>query len=83
MNHGEGDFGECEDFEWANGRGKKHLKDVGVGGRIKFKLNLEEKGRDCVDWFGLAQNWEKWWAALWNWVLAAKCGEFRVQMRNH
>jgi len=50
-------------------------------------LNLEEKGWESGDWFGLAQNWEKQWAVLNSvknlWVLAAKCGEFRDQMRNH
>ena len=59
------------------------MKDAGVNERITFRLNLEEKGWESVDWFGLAQNWEKWWAVVWNWALAAKCGEFRDQMRNH
>lgn len=63
------------------------MKNVGVNGRIKFKLHLEEKGWETVDWFGLAQNWEKWWAVLNSVqnlrVLAAKCGEFRDQMGNH
>jgi len=55
---------ECEEFVWAHGRGREHLKDVGVDGMIKFKLNLGKKGRESVDWFGLAQNWEKWWAVF-------------------
>jgi len=28
--------GECEEFEWANGRGREHLADVGVDGGIIF-----------------------------------------------
>jgi len=63
------------------------LKDAGVDGRIKFKLNLEEKGWESLDWFGLAQNGEKWWAVLNSVknlrVLAAKCGESCDWMRNH
>lgn len=63
------------------------MKDVGVDGRIQFKLNLEEEGWESLGLFGLAQNMEKWWAVLNSVknlrVLAAKCGEFYDQMRNH
>jgi hypothetical protein len=29
-------IGECEEFEWAKGRGREHLEDVGVDGGIIF-----------------------------------------------
>jgi hypothetical protein len=59
-------------------KGKRALERCRRRWEDDFELNLEEKGRESVDWFGLAQNWVKNLR-----LLAAKCGEYRDQMRNH
>jgi hypothetical protein len=45
-------------------KGKRTLERRTRRWEDKFKLNLEEKEWESVDWFGLAQNWEKWWAVV-------------------
>jgi hypothetical protein len=55
-------------------KGKNHLQDQGIDGRIESKMDLRETGWRDVEWIHLAQDRDHW-RALMNvvmnlWVLA-------------
>ena len=49
----------CTGFWWGNLRERDHWGDQDVDGRI-----IEEVGRGCGDWMGLAQDRDRWRALV-------------------
>jgi hypothetical protein len=41
-------------------KGRDHWEDVGIGGRITFKMDLREIGINGVNWIWLAQDRVHW-----------------------
>jgi hypothetical protein len=44
-----------------NLKGKEHLGDVVVDGRIALKRILEKKGKKVMGWIKVAQQTTQWW----------------------
>jgi hypothetical protein len=42
----------CRGFWWGNLRGRDHLEDPGVDGRIIIKMDLQEMVCGGTDWIG-------------------------------
>ena len=53
----------CTRFWWGNLRERDHGEDQDVDGRI-LKMDLEEVGKGCGDWTGLAQDRDSWRALV-------------------
>jgi len=50
-------------FWWVNLRGRDHLKDPGVDGRIILRWNFR-KWDGNMDWIDLAQDRDRWQALV-------------------
>jgi len=46
-----------------------------------YKVDLKEIRWECMNWFNLSQNRDKWQALL-NTAMNIQCGEFRDELRN-
>jgi hypothetical protein len=50
---------------WLGGpKTRDHWEDLGIGGRITFKMDLRETGIDGANWIRLAQDRVQWRAFL-------------------
>jgi hypothetical protein len=54
---------KCTGFGWENPKGKDHLKDQGVDGRMGSKWILGRLAGD-VEWIHLAQDRDRWRAVV-------------------
>jgi hypothetical protein len=50
----------CTGFWWESPKGKDHLKDQGVDGRIGSKWTLVRLAGGGVEWIQLAQDRDRW-----------------------
>jgi len=65
-------------FWWGNLKERDHLEDLGIDGTIILKY-IFKKWDEVMDWFDLAQDWDRWWAlvnAVMNLSASIECGEF-------
>jgi hypothetical protein len=64
---------KCIQFWWGNLKGRDHLENLGVNGRMILKRILKKTVWYDVDWIDLAQDKDNWWTlvnAVMNfWVL--------------
>jgi hypothetical protein len=51
-------------FWWESPKEKDHLKDQGVDGRMRVKMDLREIGWGGVEWIHLAQDRDHWRALV-------------------
>ena len=51
-------------FWWGNLRERDHWGDPRHRWEDNIKMDLEEVGRGCGDWMGLAQDRGRWWALV-------------------
>ena len=54
----------CTGFWWGNLRGKRPLRRQRRRWEDNIKMDLEEVGRGCGDWMGLAQDRDRWQALV-------------------
>jgi hypothetical protein len=58
--------GNCTRFWWESPKGRDHLEDQGVGGKMgsEWILFVREIGLGGVDWIRLAQDRDRWRAVV-------------------